>query len=130
MVFARQPVALTGWRWFSNYAVAIPPGEKRCVAPFTWPSAQPRTLVFGQLVLFLTDGVAETTSPQGVTFGIERALDVVRAQRHRPAGEIVERLYGCARGFAQDSAQQDDATAVILKIQAQTQSSGLDGAGI
>ena len=61
------------------------------VMPGCVPSAHPRTLEPGQLVLFLTDGVAETVSPQDELFGLERTLDVVRANRHRPAAEIVER---------------------------------------
>ncbi len=93
------------------------------VQPGCIPSAPPRTLVSGQLVLFLTDGVAETTSPQGTIYGIERAIDVVRANRHCPAREIVETLYGCARAFAQDAPQQDDITVVILKVEAQTHTS-------
>jgi sigma-B regulation protein RsbU (phosphoserine phosphatase) len=97
------------------------------VQPGCIPSAPPRTLASGELVLFLTDGVAETTSPQGSLFGIERALEVVRAKRHCPAREIVETLYGCARAFAQNAPQQDDITVVILKAEAQTQRSGLDG---
>ncbi|MHB8952101.1 MAG: PAS domain S-box protein [Pirellulaceae bacterium] len=100
------------------------------VLPGCVPSAQPRTLEPGQLVLFLTDGVAETVSPQDVPFGIERALDVVRANRHRPAAEIVEALYRSARSFAQDTPQQDDITAVILKVEAQPRPGGLDGTGI
>ena len=82
------------------------------------------------MVLFLTDGVAETASPQGVAFGIERTLDVLRANRHRPAGEIVETLYRSARNFAEDTPQQDDITAVVLKVEAQPRPAGLDGAGI
>ena len=100
------------------------------VLPGCVPSARPRTLQPGQVVLFLTDGVAETASPQGVAFGIERTLDVVRANRHRPAGEIVETLYRSARSFAQDTPQQDDITAVVLKVEAQPRPAGLDGAEI
>jgi serine phosphatase RsbU (regulator of sigma subunit) len=100
------------------------------ILPGRIPSAPPRTLQAGQIVLFLTDGVAETVSPQGDLFGIERTLDVVRANRHRPAREIVEMLYRSARSFAQDMPQQDDITAVVLKVEAQPPSGGFDGAGI
>jgi sigma-B regulation protein RsbU (phosphoserine phosphatase) len=93
-------------------------------------AARPQILLPGQVVLFLTDGVAETESPQGVYFGIDRTLDVVRANRHRLAGEIVEMLYRSARGFAQEGPQQDDITAVVLKVDAQWRPAGLNGAGI
>ncbi len=94
------------------------------------PSARPRTLLAGQMVLFLTDGVAETLSPQGVYFGMEGTLDVVRANRHRPAAEIVQALYQSARDFAQDRPQQDDITAVVLKVEASSRPAGWEGAGI
>ena len=75
-------------------------------------------------------GVAETAFPQGVAFGIARTLDVLRANRHRPAGEIVETLYRSAREFAQGTPQQDDITAVVLKVEAPRRPGGLDGAAI
>jgi serine phosphatase RsbU (regulator of sigma subunit) len=81
-------------------------------------------------VLFLTDGIAEATTPQGVAFGIERTLEVVRANRHRSAAEIVEALYRSVRSFAQDAPQEDDITAVVLKVEKSPRSGGLDGAGI
>jgi serine phosphatase RsbU (regulator of sigma subunit) len=100
------------------------------IMPGRVPSAASRTLVPGQIVLFLTDGVVEAESPQGVSFGLERTLDIVRANRHRPAGEIVETLYRSVRLFAQDTPQRDDITVVVLKVEAPTRPSGLDGAGI
>jgi len=106
----------------TNLPLGILPG---CVA-----SSRPQILLPGQVVLFPTDGVAETDSPQGVPFGIERMLDVVRANRHRLAGEIVETLYRSARSFAQEGPQQDDITAVVLKVEAQWRPAGLNGDGI
>jgi len=93
-------------------------------------SAAPRQLQPGQVVLFLTDGIAETESPQGTAFGIDRTLDVVRAHWHQPAREIVEALYRNARSFARDTPQQDDITVVVLKVEEQTRPTGLNGAGI
>jgi sigma-B regulation protein RsbU (phosphoserine phosphatase) len=107
-------------------ATGVPLG----VMPGCVPSAHPRTLQRGRMVLFLTDGIAETASPQGELFGIERTLDVIRENRHRPSGAIVETLYRSARSFAQDTPQQDDITAVVLKVEEQPRLAGLDGAGI
>jgi serine phosphatase RsbU (regulator of sigma subunit) len=107
-------------------AAGVPLG----VLPGRVPSAQPRTLQRGQMVLFLTDGGPETASPEGDLFGIERTLDVVRENRHVPAGEIVEALYHGARRFAQDTPQQDDITAVVLKVKTQPGPGGMQGAGI
>jgi sigma-B regulation protein RsbU (phosphoserine phosphatase) len=94
-------------------ATSIPLG----IMPVFVPSAPPRTLRAGQIVLLLTDGFEETLSPDGEPFGIERTLDVVRVNRHRPARAIVEALYESTRSFAQHTAQLDDITAVVLKVE-------------
>jgi sigma-B regulation protein RsbU (phosphoserine phosphatase) len=94
-------------------ATSVPLG----IVPENVPSARPRTLRSGEIVLFLTDGIPEIISPQGVAFGNERAFDVVRRNRHLPAGEIVKALYQSARSFAQDTPQKDDITAVVLKVE-------------
>lgn len=93
------------------------------------PGAPARTLRNGQLILFPTDGLVETASPEGVLFGIQRTLDVVQANRHRTAAEIVKTLYHSARCFARDAPQEDDFTAVVLKVEAIPQA-GKAGAGI
>jgi PAS domain S-box-containing protein len=97
-------------------ATSVPLG----ILPGCVPSASPRTLQPGQIVVFPTDGVEDTESPQGVPFGVERMLDVVRANRHRSAAEIVETLYLSVRSFAQDTPQLDDITVVVLKVEART----------
>ena len=101
-------------------ATSVPLG----ILPGRVPGASPRILHPGQVVLFPTDGVEDTESPQGVPFGVERMLDVVRANRHRSAGEIVDTLYRSARSFAEDAPQQDDITAVVLKVEAAARPTG------
>ncbi|MGE5357487.1 MAG: SpoIIE family protein phosphatase [Bacteroidales bacterium] len=92
-------------------ATSIPLG----IMPVCVESTSPRTLRSGDIVLFVTDGLEDTLSPEGEPYGVQRMLDVVRANRHRPAREIVERLCHGARSFAQDTPQEDDITAVVLK---------------
>jgi len=87
------------------------------ILPGRVPSAPARILHPGQVVLFPTDGAEDAESPDGVHFGVERMLDVVRANRHQSAAEIVETLYLSVRSFAQDTPQQDDITAVVLKVE-------------
>jgi serine phosphatase RsbU (regulator of sigma subunit) len=101
-------------------ATSLPLG----ILPGRVPSAPPRALHSGQVILFPTDGVEDTESPQGVPFGVERMLEVVRANRHRSAGEIVDTLYRSARSFAEDAPQQDDITAVVLKVDAAARPTG------
>jgi phosphoserine phosphatase RsbU/P len=75
----------------------------------------PITLDPGDLVVVLTDGIEESMSREGELFGAERALDVVREHRERPAQHIVDELYKAVRKFSNDTPQIDDITAVIVK---------------
>jgi sigma-B regulation protein RsbU (phosphoserine phosphatase) len=70
----------------------------------------------GDLLVFLTDGIEEAMAPDDSIFGVERALDVVRANRHRPAGDIVAALFAAVRDFSQGASQLDDVTAVVVKV--------------
>ncbi len=68
------------------------------------------------LVLLLTDGVAEARSAAGAEFGEERALEVARRERGRQAGEIIRALLDEARNFSEDpNSLQDDMTIVVVK---------------
>jgi len=81
------------------------------------PSAPPLSLQSGEIVTFFTDGVFEAESPGLVRFGAQRALEVIRSERDRPAAEIVEALYQEIIGFSRYRPQRDDITAVIIKVQ-------------
>jgi DNA-binding response OmpR family regulator len=72
----------------------------------------------GDVLLFMTDGVAEAESIAKKTFGVQGALDVVQARRHEPASEIVTALYQAVCNFTHPGPQQDDITAVVVKIEA------------
>jgi PAS domain S-box-containing protein len=74
------------------------------------------TLEPGELVLLLTDGFLEACSPDGTAFGAERALGVLRANRHRSARDIVLALYQAVRAFSGNRPQLDDITAVVIKV--------------
>jgi sigma-B regulation protein RsbU (phosphoserine phosphatase) len=70
----------------------------------------------GDLVLLLTDGIEEAADPDGRHFGIERALAAVRSARQQPAAEIVRVLHAAVTTFTRGLAQQDDLTALVIKI--------------
>jgi PAS domain S-box-containing protein len=75
----------------------------------------PFTLEPGDLMVLLTDGVVEATSPEDCQFGAGAALEVVREYRDRPAEEIVGRVLEAARAFREGQAQEDDLTVVVCK---------------
>ena len=70
----------------------------------------------GDCILLLTDGIFEAVGGDQSFFGIDRALDVVRAHRDEPAGRIVEALHRAVRDFAGQEALADDVTSVVIKV--------------
>ncbi len=81
-----------------------------------FPLGQEVPLDPGDILLFLTDGVAEARDPEGHTFGDRRAADVVRVYRDCPAQQIVYNLYHAVRAFSRNEPQVDDITATVLKV--------------
>jgi PAS domain S-box-containing protein len=69
----------------------------------------------GELLLMLTDGIEESSAPDGTLFGLERTLQVVRTHQTRPARQIVRELYEAVRVFAGGSPQLDDITVIVGK---------------
>ena len=68
--------------------------------------------------MLFTDGVAETVNESGEDFGIQRAIELVRAKRDASAEDIALALFQAVREFAQDRSQTDDVTVLVLKIRA------------
>jgi serine phosphatase RsbU (regulator of sigma subunit) len=81
-----------------------------------FPAEREIVLDPGDLVLLLTDGIMEAIAPAGSLFGIERTLEVVRANRHRTAQEIVQALAREVDDFTQFQRQLDDITAIVIKV--------------
>jgi sigma-B regulation protein RsbU (phosphoserine phosphatase) len=69
-----------------------------------------------EIAVFLTDGVTESTTPDGRQFGTQRVLDYVRSRHHDPAADIARGIYQAARSFAAGDLQDDDITSVIVKV--------------
>ena len=76
---------------------------------------QPISLDSGEIAVFLTDGVIESTTPNGHQFGSQRVLDQIRALSHESASNIANGIYHATREFAQGDLQDDDITSVIIK---------------
>jgi PAS domain S-box-containing protein len=69
----------------------------------------------GEIAVFLTDGVTESTTPNGIQFGVERLLDQIRLQSHDSASNIADGIYHATRAFVQGDLQDDDITSVVIK---------------
>jgi len=70
----------------------------------------------GDVVLLLTDGLLETTSPDGDCFGPERTLEVFAANRAKPAAEIITCIYLALQQFSSGVPLVDDVTLVVVKV--------------
>jgi sigma-B regulation protein RsbU (phosphoserine phosphatase) len=86
----------------------------------TCSGGEPVALEPGDALILLTDGILESTSPEGREFGRAAALDVLKAARDRSADEMAARLIAEARLFASGQPQDDDLTAVVCKRQIET----------
>jgi PAS domain S-box-containing protein len=82
-----------------------------------FPPAQTVALAPGDLLLLLTDGVLEARAADGEFFGLERTLQIVRANRDRPACEILDIVHQEVRRFSKNHKILDDVTAVVVKVQ-------------
>jgi serine phosphatase RsbU (regulator of sigma subunit) len=69
----------------------------------------------GDLLFLLSDGIVEAREGNGPLFGTGRTLEVVRAHRHEPPGEILAALLHQVREWS-GSAQADDMTAIVIKV--------------
>lgn len=81
-----------------------------------YPPGREIALQSGDILLLLTDGIDEAMRADDEIFGVERAIDVVRANRHLPAAAIVEALCGAARAFTAPEPPNDDLTVVVVKV--------------
>ena len=73
-------------------------------------------LTVGDVLLLVTDGVAETRNSVGELFGSERTLDVGRRNVEKRAGDMVHLIYEEVTGFAGGRAQDDDITILVAKV--------------
>jgi sigma-B regulation protein RsbU (phosphoserine phosphatase) len=76
---------------------------------------QPISLDPGEIAVFLTDGVTESTTPDGQQFGTQRVLDKIRSLSHNSASTIADGIYHATRAFVQGDLQDDDITSVVIK---------------
>ncbi len=77
----------------------------------------PIELAPGDVVLLVTDGVFEAGDAPRRMFEMQRALDVVRENRHRSAARIVEALQQAVRDFCLPNRPGDDVTCIVLKAE-------------
>jgi serine phosphatase RsbU (regulator of sigma subunit) len=70
----------------------------------------------GEGVFLLTDGVTEARAPDDRLLGTAPALETIHNHWQQPAREILDQLYLAIRNFRGPANQQDDMTAVVIKV--------------
>jgi serine phosphatase RsbU (regulator of sigma subunit) len=81
----------------------------------SFPNSPVVRLEPGDLLFLLSDGIVEAPAGDGPLFGIGRTLEVVRAHRRQPPGEILATLLHQVRKWS-GSVQVDDMTAIVIKV--------------
>ena len=84
--------------------------------PGAFPAGPTVKLAPGELVFLYTDGVVEAMTRDGKLFGLGRALDEVRGQRHKTPDEMVDKLFEAVSAYS-EGAIHDDLTAVVIKAE-------------
>jgi serine phosphatase RsbU (regulator of sigma subunit) len=69
----------------------------------------------GDILLLMTDGVAEAGASRGDCFRVERALDVVKQLQYAPASQILEEMLRAVQAHAGPDLT-DDVTLVVVKV--------------
>jgi sigma-B regulation protein RsbU (phosphoserine phosphatase) len=72
----------------------------------------------GDVFVFCTDGIFETLNADRDEFGARRVCEIVRARRHETARAIVDAIFDATIRFRGHASQEDDMTAVAVKITA------------
>jgi PAS domain S-box-containing protein len=115
-------------------------GDVKCMLESTGPPLglfsaskfslqQPISLDPGEIAVFLTDGVTESTTPDGHQFGTQRVVDRIQALSHNSASTIADGIYDATRAFTQGDLQDDDITSVVIKANS-TRQPAVSGPGV
>jgi sigma-B regulation protein RsbU (phosphoserine phosphatase) len=74
------------------------------------------TLEPGDIVVFHSDGIAETANSEGQFFGTDRIRKLIEEQHESNAADLADRVFREVDWFAQGAPPADDRTLVVLKV--------------
>src|ERR1700756_1528336 len=74
------------------------------------------TLEAGEILVFHSDGIAETTNSEGQFFGMTRLRKLIKKNHELTAAEIADLVLREVDWFAQSAPLSDDRTLVVLKV--------------
>lgn len=82
----------------------------------TWSPIQRISLNSGDVIFIATDGFQEAGVPQCPMFGSDRVKSLLVEHRDASALEILERLNAAVRSHTSNAPQQDDRTAIVIRV--------------
>jgi sigma-B regulation protein RsbU (phosphoserine phosphatase) len=74
------------------------------------------TLEPGNILVFHSDGIAETTNSEGQFFGNTRLRELIEKHHELAAAELADRILQEVDWFSQSSPLSDDRTLVVMKV--------------
>jgi phosphoserine phosphatase RsbU/P len=74
------------------------------------------TLAPGDILVFHSDGIAETANSEGQFYGTERLRKIIEDQHELTASELADQVFREVEWFAQGAPLADDRTLVVLKV--------------
>jgi sigma-B regulation protein RsbU (phosphoserine phosphatase) len=90
-------------------------GQVMGVSPDVAYEQRPVVINIADVIVYYTDGVTEVFNNDGVEFGMDRLIAVVKENQNRPAYEILNKIVESVRSFASTKHVFDDITAIVLK---------------
>lgn len=69
----------------------------------------------GDVFVFITDGITEALSPEGIEFGEENLLKILAESNGASAKRIRDQIVTAVNHFAENARQHDDVTVVVVK---------------
>jgi phosphoserine phosphatase RsbU/P len=75
-------------------------------------------LAAGEIYVFCSDGISEAMNERGEEFTAARVIEVVERSRQLPARKMADAIFLAVQQFRGPAPQNDDMTAVVVKIQA------------
>jgi sigma-B regulation protein RsbU (phosphoserine phosphatase) len=74
------------------------------------------TLSAGDILVFHSDGIAETSNSEGQFFGTERLRKLIEDHHDLSSAELSDLVFREVDLFSQDAPLADDRTLVVLKV--------------
>jgi sigma-B regulation protein RsbU (phosphoserine phosphatase) len=74
------------------------------------------TLEPGNILVFHSDGIAETTNGEGQFFGVTRLREIIEKHHELAAAELADRILSEVDWFSQSAPLSDDRTLVVMKV--------------